>query len=343
VNCISVVIEGADQVGKGDTTHNLLEVLMSYSIPVFRLSFPQYATPFGSAIRLFLKNGVDNIYSLSHINGTRREIEIRMMMFALDRLQALESILRRTNVENSVLLLDRGPYSNALTIAYGMSVVDAITDHDISEMAKLGFEMEKYLINSLDLDKCVIQLTATHGKEGWSSLRGGEEDQYEKREIQENADKAYKEFSKLVGKGWRNIITKENGTWKKRDIRDKEILACLEELVDLSKLESTQKGKYEAIDVIDVAKDMYGLDISDSKDVKEFYKALEKNEKNLIYNKGHKIGKYIAKECKSIKIEDKGVKKSMYNIVEAYPECLVLLEDYYGKDFVNKVKDAIYD
>lgn len=343
MNCVSVVIEGADQVGKGDTTHKLLEVLNSRSIPVFRLSFPQYATPVGAAIRLFLKNGVDDIHSLSHIKGTRREIEIRMMMFALDRLQALESILRCIKVENSILLLDRGPYSNALTIAYGMSVMEKITDQDISEMAKLGFEMEQYLINSLELDKCVIQLSATHGKDGWSSLRGGEEDQYEKREIQENANKAYREFSKLVGRGWKNIVTKENGTWKKRDIRDKEVLACLEELIELSKLESDQKGKYEAIDVIDVAKDMYGLDISDSKDVKEFYKALEENEKNLIYNKGLTIGKYIAKETKGIKIQDKGVKESMYNIVEAYPECLVLLEEYYGKDFVIKVKEAIYD
>lgn len=343
MNCISVVIEGADQVGKGDTTHDLLEVLISRSISVYRLSFPQYATPFGSAIRLFLKNGVDDIDSLTHVKGTRREIEIRMMMFALDRLQALESILRCINVENSVLLLDRGPYSNALTIAYGMSVVGEIADQDISEMANLGFEMEKYLINSLGLDKCVIQLSATHGKDGWSSLRGGEEDQYEKREIQENADKAYREFSKLVGKGWKNIITKENGTWKKRENRNEEVLACLEELVDLSTLESTQKGKYEAIDVIDIAKDIYGLDISDFQEVKDFYKALEKNEKNLIYNKGNKIGKYIAKESKNITIQDKGVRESMYNIVEAYPECLILLGEYYGKDFVNKLKVAIYD
>ena len=343
MDCTSVVIEGSDQVGKGDTVHDLSGIFLEQGISICRFSFPQYATPFGSAIRLFLKNGVGDISQLSDVKGKRREIEIRMMMFALDRLQALESILRLSDKERGVLLLDRGPYSNALTIAYGLSVVKKIANQDIVEMAKLGFEMEGYLIKSLNLDKCVIQLSANLGKKGWSSIRDGEEDQYEKKEIQEKADQAYLVFSELVGRGWKNIVTKENGIWKKRTVRNKEATNFLEERMALSSFKSSNSAKFESIDVLDIAKDMYGLDISNLEDVKEFYNALDRNEKNIIYKKGFSIGQYIANNCSTVVIKDKGVRESMYNILEKYPECLILLKEYYSKDFVEKLKEAIYE
>jgi thymidylate kinase len=339
----SIVIEGADQVGKADTTRDLGEYLLSENIPIYRFSFPQYATPFGSAIRLFLKNGVEDIQELGQIKGTRREIEIRMMMFALDRLQALESILRMPEDKDRILLLDRGPYSNALTIAYGISVVENLSDEDVHEMANLGFDMEEYLIKTLNLDNCVIQLSANHGKEGWKSIRNGGEDQYEKREVQEKTEKGYLEFSKVVGEGWKTVITKEKGDWKDRSLRNKEVTTFIEERIDLSKTEKEKSTSFESIDVLDIAKDMYGLEISKEAVVQDFYRALDENDKSTIYQKGLDIGESIALECKNITIKDKGVKNSILNILEAYPECILLLEYYYGETFVKKLIKAIND
>jgi thymidylate kinase len=343
MNCKSVVIEGSDQVGKGDTVHDLANELLANDIPICRFSFPQYATPFGAAIRTFLKNGVDDIGELADVKGTRREIEIRMMMFALDRLQALESVLRLPDEQIGVLLLDRGPYSNALTIAYGLYVVDEISDRDISEMTKLGFDLESYLINRLNLDNCVIQLSANFGKKGWQSIRGGQEDQYEKKEIQEKSNIAYIKFSELVGEGWKVVITKEDNQWKERSNRNKEVMDFIEEKYQLSSQGFSGPAKFESIDVIDISKDIYNMDISEFSDVVDFYKALDQNDKKVIYDKGRSIAGYISENCTTVTIKDDGVKESMYNILERYPECLLLLEEYYGIDFTNKVREAIYE
>jgi thymidylate kinase len=337
----SIVMEGTDQVGKADTSHDLSQELLSQGVPICTFSFPQYATPFGGAIRLFLKDGVDEIEELKNIKDSRREIEVRMMMYALDRLQALESILRAPNTNNAILLLDRGPYSNALTIAYGLSAVKNISDMDVKEMVNLGFEKEQYLIQTLNLDKCIIQLVANFGKEGWKSIRDGGEDQYEKMEVQERANEVYLEFSNLVRDGWRRVITKEDGKWEHRGDRNGEILSFVEERYDLSKIRSSATPKLQSIDVLDIAKDMYGLEISQRKDVKDFYRALKENEKEAIYEKGLGIGEFVALECKEIHIKDSGVRNAMYNIINDYPECLVLLERYYTKSFVQKLIKAI--
>jgi thymidylate kinase len=290
-----------------------------------------------------LKNGVEDLEELQEVKGTRREIEIRMMMFALDRLQALESILRGTEKERGVLLLDRGPYSNALTIAYGLSVVKEISEQDVREMTQLGFDMEQYLIETLNLDNCVVQLSADYGKEGWKSIRAGGEDQLERREVQERAEDCYLQFSQFVGEGWKKVITKADGRWKTRNRRNKEIQDFLEERLQLQNLKLSEDVRFDSIDVLDISKDMYNLEISKLSCVKDFYEALESNKKNLIYEKGLTIAKYIATKSESVSIKDEGVKKAMYNIVEAYPECFVLLEQYYGAEFVKILKEAIYD
>lgn len=341
MECRSIVVEGIDQVGKADTSHDLSQELLSQNLSICTFSFPQYATPFGGAIRLFLKNGVNEIEQLQDIKESRREIEIRMMMYALDRLQALESILRVPDKERGVLLLDRGPYSNALTIAYGLSAVKDVSDQDITEMANLGFEKETYLIKILGLDKCVIQLSADYGESGWKSIRNGGEDQYEKREVQERANEVYSQFSNIVGEGWRKVITKENGVWKDRDKRNREVLSFVEERYNLSEISTSTSPKLQSIDILDISKDIYGLEISKKKEVKEFYKALKENEKRDIYEKGLSIAKFVALQCDNVYIKDSGVKSAMLNIIDDYPECMLLLEHYYNKSFVEKLIKAI--
>lgn len=264
-----------------------------------------------------------------------------MMMYALDRLQALESILRASNEGRGLLLLDRGPYSNALTIAYGLSAVKGISYTDVKEMVNLGFEKEEYLIKALNLDKCVIQLTGDFGEGGWKSIRDGGEDQYEKMEVQERANEVYLEFSNLVSDGWRRVVTKEDGMWRQRDDRNREVLSFVREKYDLSKMQSSITPKLQSIDVLDIAKDIYGLEISQREDVRDSYRALTENEKKAVYESGLSIAGFIALECKEIHIEDSGVRKAMYNIIKDYPECLVLLERYYTKSFVQKLIKAI--
>ncbi|MCD4811220.1 hypothetical protein K8R14_01240 [bacterium] len=335
----SIVFEGGDQVGKNDATYELSTKLMSENIPVLQLCFPSYASPIGSVIRLFLKHGVDDIESFNQIVGTKREIEIRMMMYVLDRLQALESILRGSKKKEGVLLFDRSPYSNALTIAYGLGGVKSITKKDIRELVKLGFEADQLMIQKLNLTNCVIHLQSSHGDGGWKPSRSDDADKYEVREIQEMADFVYNQFAKLVGDGWEKVLTKENGIWRKRE----DINSDIRELVD-SRMElvGSKNAKFEIFDIIDIARDMYGVDIAEMEEVKRYYKAMGESDKETIYKEGIEISKYITLHSKKVTFEDKEVLREFRSLLKRYPECLDLMEYYLNKDFVDKFKVAVF-
>jgi thymidylate kinase len=344
VNFQSVVIEGGDQVGKGDTCSSLISQLEEEQIPVFCLSFPQYATPFGYLIRRVLTE--DNREGLE-----KRDIEIREILFALDRLQAAESILRCFKNARGIFLWDRSPFSNALTISYGLTKVNDFTKIDVEELAKNGLSMEDFLINTFNLNNCVVELAKRDSY--WSSLRNGGEDQYESKDVQERVSEVYKIFSDIVGEGWSRVFVDKEGknnnevtntpNWRDRNDRDSEVLTFIKQRLSLDNLRNPENHVVERIDVLDIAKYVYGLDIADMEIVSDFYLALDKNEKNQVYEKGADIAKYIVSKSKEINFENHGVIDSIRNIIDAYPECLSIIEYYYGNNFRRNFEESIYD
>jgi thymidylate kinase len=341
----SIVIEGGDQVGKGDTVKELVKEFQAEKISVCTFSFPQYATPLGFAVRRFLSEGVKE---LDGIEGSRRELEVRMMMYALDRLQALESILRVPEEKRGVLLFDRGPFSNALTIAYGSTKLENFSKQDMQELAELGYTMENYLINRLNLDNCVIQLIEEkdeiNGNGIWRPSRVEGEDQYETEAVQRKAEITYREFKKIVNEGWKEIVSKDrNGKWIPREERNKAVREFMNTRVNISGLSNPMKVTVETFNVYDIAKSIYGVDISSWQETDPFYYALIDNDKRNMYELGGVIANRIVSQCEEITIKDEGVKRAMYNILEEYPECLTLLDQYYGVEFVEKLRKAVYE
>lgn len=344
MNYQSVVIEGGDQVGKGDTCCSLISQLEDENIPIYRLSFPQYATPFGHLIRRVLtEDKRDDI--------GKRDIEIREMLFALDRLQAAESILRRFNKAEGILLWDRSPFSNALTISYGLTKVNNFSKDDVKELAGLGLSMEDFLINTFNLNNCVVELVKRDSY--WSSSRNGGEDQYESKDVQERVSEVYEIFSNIVGDGWSRVFVDKEGknknemtnipNWRDREDRDSEVFTFIKQRISLDKLKDSEKSVVERIDVVDIAKNIYGVDITDIKTVSDFYLALDENDKNQIYEKGADIAKYIVSKSKEINFENQAVVDSIRNIIDAYPECLSIIEYYYGNKFRGDFEESIYD
>ena len=336
----SVVFEGGDQVGKGDATQKFVNTLSQENICVNRVAFPMYATPIGSTIRKFLKEGIGDIKSLEKIAGTRREIEVRMLVYALNRLEALESILRHPDCSVGVFLLDRSPYSHALTIAYGLKGFkdSKITNEDVKELLQFTLDSEDLLIKTLNLKNCVVRLTADNGDQGWKASRVDDADLLESKDVQETADTLYREFNHMVGDGWKQIFTKTDGEWRDREDIYKDIRSFVDSRLDLTK----GGGKLsKTIDIVDIANDIYGVDVSDRVD--KYYNSIATCDKATMYKEALDIADSVNLHSSEITFENEEVINNFRKILDAYPEIFDLFEHYLGEYFVENLKVCIYE
>ena len=339
MGCLSVVFEGGDQVGKGDATQRFADSLIKENVNVTSIAYPIYAAPIGSTIRRFLKEGIGDIKSLSKIVGTKREIEIRMMLFALNRLESLESILRHSEEYDGVFLLDRSPYSNALTIAYGLGGMKSITRDEVKDLARLGIKKENLLIQKLSLDNCVLHLSIDSEENGWKDERHDNEntDLHECKDVQEVADYVYSQFKDVVGKGWKKILTKENGKWRSREDIYKDIRKFVDTRLELPRGEGISK----TVDVVDIARDIYGVDVEDK--VEKYYNAITACDKSTMYKEALDIAKYVTERSTEVSFENEEVISNFRDILDTYPEILDLLEYYLGEYFVENLSACIYE
>lgn len=337
----SIVIEGGDQVGKGDVTNYLLHSLCKQNIPIRKLSFPLYASPFGAIVRKNLEQGFVGIPKIEEIIGTKRELELKMIAYALNRLEALESILRRLENSNAYFVLDRSTYSMALTIAYGLGGIKSIERSDVKTLIDTGLNFEKLFLKTFDMDKCVLHLIADYGKEGWKKSRT-DGDLYEKREIQEVADDVYNELANMVGLGWNKIYTKKGGKFRERE----DIYSEVNEIVNSLNFPQTKKLDNPIYDIKEVSQDVYNVDIANFDFFKKYFKNIEEddNDKNKeTYKFAYKIAEHIVNETKEVSFNNKDVKKNVRDLLDQYPEMFDLVEYHFNGNFVEKIKKAVYD
>lgn len=332
-------MEGGDQIGKGEVTEYLLKKLQKERIPVCKLSFPMYSTPFGYLVRKTLEEGFFDIPQLKEIIGTRRELEVKISLFVINRLEVLESILRRFGNSKAYFLLDRSPYSQAVTIAYGLGGLKSIKEGEVGELIKLGFKLENLFLKTLGLSECVLHLKADYGKKGWVKARS-DNDLYEIKSVQDKVDSIYERMGEIVGDGWYRIYTKRNGEFRNRQDIQKEV----DVVVDSLNFKSVANSKSEIFDVLQVAEYIYGVDLKDLQAYKKYFRNIEldDNEKNKeTYSLAYEIGKYIVKKSKRVCFKDINVKKNIKLFLRLYPEVLFLLEYYFGIEFLEEFRRGL--
>ncbi len=168
-----VNFEGLDQVGKGDAVKNLSYEISQLGYKTNVISFPYYATPFGFLIRDILVNGLPESIKVNK----NQEVELKMALFSLNRLEILNCIL--CDKQYDVYIFDRGPFSCALTIGYHISNYNDEYER-ISEYADKGLYFDSYFRGILNVDNCVIYLK--HKGIEWEGSRQKEgDDLYEKK------------------------------------------------------------------------------------------------------------------------------------------------------------------
>jgi len=327
-----VSCEGGDQFGKADAILTFAKKFTERGVSITFSSFPMYASPFGTVIRKFLRNGLEDFKF-----EPEKELKTKMALYALDRLQFLDVVLSNPEYKKTLILLDRSSFSNAVTIAYGITHIENLKKKDIEDLTNYAFWLDGLMMRKLGLKKCVIQMVSS--SEVWKNVRKEEQDINENLEVQKATDKMYDIYRERVGKGWGRIVTKTNDGWEDREEIFNRIYTFVVSRLGEFNLEVFPK-KY-TINIQEVLQNSYpGTNVAHS-DVKTYWKALNDNDKDTMHEYGMKIGEEIGLSCKEFRLNDEEVRKAFSKILKKDPAIFLVLERYLGDNFATKISEAV--
>lgn len=329
----SLDFEGPDQVGKGDAVVNFSSHISSLGYSTSVISFPYYSSPFGYIIRDILVNGFPSCFFLEK----DRDIQIKMALFALNRLEILNCI--KLNEKFDIYVFDRGPFSNALTIAYHLF---ANTHNDISkkQFVKDALQYDSYFREVLDIGNCVICLR--HKGIVWKGSRGKKgDDLHERKEVQDISNNIYDIFEREIGDGWKNIVTKDQNGWRSRDeIRDECLNFAFKRGV-LSKKERKSRGSSVYLGIDEVQRFLYQGSLVDSGLKDSWMNAITLNDKKEVYRVSESISHALASTTERVYWGDGETVGKIKEIVHNLPEIFDIIENRYGKSFLSKFSESL--
>ncbi len=328
----SVCIEGPDQVGKGDATQRMIVELEEGDVDFTYSSLPIYGTPIGTVIRLLLKNGCpEDVLSLES------NLDVRMALFALNRLEFLDVYLSDDKYADTLLVLDRSSYSNAVTIGYGLSLLESWDSDVIDGYVDRAMDYDSLINSKLGLDRCVIQLKSEESK--WENIRSVEADQYEKEDVQERCNSVYEVYKDRVGAGWNEVVTKGDEGWRSRDDIWGEINEILYKTYGL--MGEIRKGERYNIGFKEIVDGMYVRAKYDRSVYSEYDLGLKKNDKDQMYRSGIVLGKQVADSCLNMKFSNDVVREEFKRIILLVPETMNVFRHFLGDEFVVKLQKGL--
>lgn len=328
----SVCVEGGDQVGKGDATERILKEIEADGVNLTYSSFPIYATPIGTTIRSLLKNGCpENILS------SESNLDVRMTLFALNRLEFLDVYLSDEKYSDTLLVLDRSPYSNAVTIGYGLSLLESWNSDEIGEYVDRAMDYDSLMNSKLGLDSCVIQLKSEESE--WKNIRGAETDQYEREDVQDRCNGVYEVYKDRVGSGWNEVVTKGDDGWKSRD----DIWGEIDDILckTYGSMEEIRKGKRYDIGFKEIVDGMYTGAEYDSDVYSKYDLGLKENYKDQMYRNGIVLGKQVVDSCLNVKFSNDVVREEFKRIILLVPESMNVFRHFLGDEFVAKLQRGL--
>jgi len=325
--------EGSDQVGKGDAVRNISLELGKRGLNTSVISFPYYATPFGYIIRDILVNGFPQKLALD----TDRAVQVKMLLFSLNRLEILNCILASKKFD--VYVFDRGPFSNALTIAYYIFQNGKNSQNNEFLVTKALF-FDSYLRDVLNIDECVICLK--HKGVDWKESRNGQRDDlHEVREVQDISTQIYNLFDKELGDGWKNVVTKNRDGWREREDIKRD---CLEFAINRGIIPDSRGKKSKVVKYLGLNEIQKFLYVESKVEVglkREWLSAISSNDKKEVYRVSELVSKALASSTGRLVWNDTGIVKHIKVLVNLFPEIFDIIEYKYGKIFVSKFKKSI--
>lgn len=333
-----VCCEGGDQVGKADMILALSERLLSEGNLVTYSSFPIYASPWGAVVRYSLKSGLGD-FSFDSLSD---ELKTRMSFFALNRLEFMEILLSNPRYKDTIILLDRSPFSLAVTIGYGLANEDGVNEREkVNELIDYALDLEKFMIKKMNLKNCVVQLSSKN--RDWEHIRSEKGDIFERKGVQDGAEEVYHLYADRIGEGWKNVITKTESGWRPREeISDEVYTFLISRLGELGGQNNTgmYKVRYE-IGIEEILGSIYQGQELPSGILTKYLKALRENEKDLMYKYAYEIGVKTGESCQVVRFKNKGVRKAIRGIMERDPKILEIASKVLTPGFVDKFSRAV--
>lgn len=329
-----ITFEGLDQVGKGDAVKNLSLQILNSGYTTCVISFPYYATPLGFSIRKILVNGITDSIKISK----SREVELKMVLFALNRLEILSCILSNTE-KYDVFVFDRGPFSCVLTIAYHVSE-NSTELKNIEFFVEKGLEFDLYFRDTLNIDNCVIYIK--HKDIEWERSRGNEkEDLHESDGVQKISADIYNICANKIPTGWHEVVTKDRDGWRERDNIKQECFDIGVKCNVLDRKDSKRNGVLTYLGIEEIQEFLYKGSLVDDKLKREWMVAIQSNDKKEVYRVSELISSMLADSTELLSWNDKGIARYVKLLIDKYPEVLDILSSSYGKTFVGKFKKSL--
>lgn len=332
-----VACEGGDQVGKADAILTFSERMLELGVPVTYASFPIYATPIGAAIRLFLRHGMDDLKI-----PKQEELKVKMALYALNRLEFMDVLLSHPSYKKTLILLDRSPFSNAVTIAYGLTNMEEAKDLAVlNALIDYALELDSFMIRKMRLNNCVVQMVSED--RSWDNVRNETADINENEDVQMASDRIYGMYAERIGKGWKQIITKKTDGWRDRDEIFSDIYDFLVERVGSIEHERDKmmKIRYE-VGIEEILKSIYKGYFLPEGIVTKYLKALRSNDKDTMHDTACTIGVDVGKNCDLMVFKSKLVRTAAKEIVNENPLILDTLGYFISKEFADKFLNAIH-
>lgn len=324
----AICLEGGDQVGKADATNNLFLGLEKLNINLTPSSFPIYSTPIGASIRLLLKQGCPE-----EILPLENSLEARMALFALNRLEFMAVLLTEPKYSESFLLFDRSPFSNALTISYGLTSLDSCNENDLMKYINMSLDLDSLMISKLGLGRCIVQLQSK--RKSWENVRMEQGDQYEREEVQEKCDMVYDMYKGVVGPGWHQVVTKNEFGWREKGEIYEDILEIIR--ATYGEMDNIKNGINQPLGFSEITETLYPEANFDNAKLEVYQTALKDNNKNEMYESAVILGKQVATSCAKVEINDKEVRSEFRRILINVPETVNILRYFLGDIFVEKL------
>jgi thymidylate kinase len=329
----TINFEGCDQVGKGDATLNFSKEVSNLGFDTCVVSFPYYSTPFGFLLRKILVSGFPKEVLLKK----GRDIEIKMLLFAINRLEILNCIMFSKSFD--LYIFDRGPFSNALTIGYYIFQTP-VSSKKRNQLVKKAMEFDSLFREILIIDDCVICLRYSNIE--WERNRGEYgNDLYERRDVQDIGNEIYNIFEKEIGKGWKNVVTKGKEGWKSRDDIKKECMEFAIECNVVKKNWEKGKGKLEYFGIEKVQEFLYRGSVIEGGIKRDWLSALRSNDKNEVYRVSEIISSALVGTTELLVWEDADIKGYVGILLNKYPEIFDIIECEYSKLFRDKFERSL--
>lgn len=146
------VIDGLDASGKGEITNALAKIESNNGSDVILRDYPEYKAPWGKVLKYLLR-----------VDDKGLSIQERMSVYALNRLETIDSIIQTVNRLNSkkiTIIFDRFFTSNIMTIAYFLKGrFENIEQSEIPKKLKeIDEEIKTYLDLMFEVDREFIEI-----------------------------------------------------------------------------------------------------------------------------------------------------------------------------------------